>query len=83
MDINIKELFELIANRINNPVNVKLPVKAIVKEIPDSRHGKLLTLVLYDMTDEANMGIDERIIDDEDLYENKIIVDEDLEEALG
>lgn len=74
--IDTKKLFELIAQRINNPINVTLPVYAIVKEIPDSKHGSLTTLVLYNTRDKEASAIDERIIDDADLYEQNIVQEE-------
>jgi len=77
MTVNIKKLFDCIAERINNPINVKLGVKAEVKEIPDFRLGTLLTLVLHNTTNKGYAGIDERIIDNADLYEQKIIEDEE------
>ena len=77
--IDTKKLFELIAKRINNPVNTQLPIHAEVKEIPDSTRGTLTTLVLYNTTKEAiedgSASIDERIVDDADLYEQNIITE--------
>lgn len=75
--IDAKKLFELIAERINNPTNVKLSVHAVVKEIPDSKHGSLTTLVLYNTVDKDASAVDERIIDDADLYEQNIIEGEE------
>ena len=85
MDIDIKKLFELIAERLNNPVNMKLDIKAVVKEIPDSKHGTLTTLVVYNTSDDSviygSASIDNRIIDDADLYEQKVITEDDEPET--
>jgi len=83
MDIDVKKLFEFLAERLNNPVNMKLDIKAIVKEIPDSKHGTLTTLVVYNTSKESlkdgASAIDNRIVDDADLYEQGIITLEDEE----
>lgn len=83
MDIDVKKLFDLIAERLNKPVNMKLDVRAIVKEIPDSKHGMLTTLVVFNTSEESMKdgasAIDNRIIDDADLYEQKVVTLEDEE----
>lgn len=82
-NIDIKKLFDLLAERLNTPVNMKLDVRAIVKEIPDSKHGMLTTLIVFNTSEEAMKdgasAIDNRIIDDADLFEQGVITLEDEE----
>lgn len=81
MDIDIRKLFDLIADRLNNPVNMQLNIRAVVKDIPDSIHGTLTTLVVYNTSEESkedgSASIDNRIIDDFDLHEQEIITEDE------